>query len=627
MNAPQQGSTWAIYRRVLGYARPYTLRLTIGVLAGLISGGSVFGVLSAVRTGFISFESSMPAGVEAAAGVSDAAVAPPELRKLQSIADRYDIDLWGPDGRMTAQVMILALLGIPLFMLLRALATYLNRYYMHWIGARIVRDLRDSLFDGLQRQSLAYFGRSDVGRLISRSVNDTQILNVVVSSTAAEIVRAPAEIAAAVTYVVTLALKENLFGQVAFMSLFFPLCIVPIIVLGRYVRRYMHRALDRISDLVSRMHENFTGIKVVKAFDMEKEESLRFAGINARYFRSIIKALRAELLMTPLMEAVAVLLACAFFAVCYVRGVTFSQILTMGAAGVFVYRPLKQMARMNANIQRGAAALGNIFTILDTDTSIPEAPDAVKVEAFHDRIVFDHVGFKYDADAEDVLTDISFEIPKGSVVAVVGETGSGKTTMANLLARFYDATQGGLALDGRDVRQISVSSLRKMIGVVTQETVLFNETIAANIAYGSEGATAEQIADAARRANAHEFITANPQGYNRVVGEKGILLSGGERQRVAIARAILKNPPILILDEATSALDTVTERLVQEAIAHVMENRTVFAIAHRLSTVRHADCILLLDKGSIVERGTHEELYNAGGRYRKLCDMQVLDSA
>jgi len=246
----------------------------------------------------------------------------------------------------------------------------------------------------------------------------------------------------------------------------------------------------------------------------------------------------------------------------------------------------------------------------------------VRVDTFADRVSFENVTFAYDPGSPKVLHDVSFEVRKGDVVAFVGETGSGKTTVANLLARFYDPSVGHIRLDGHDLRDMEIASLRKLIGMVTQETILFNETVADNIRYGNPGASLEEVEAAARKANAHEFIMAEPTGYDRVVGEKGFLLSGGQRQRVAIARAILRNPPILILDEATSALDTATEQLVQEAINRVMTDRTVFAIAHRLSTIKHANLICVLDKGQIVERGTHDELYEAGGLYRKLCDMQ-----
>jgi len=268
------------------------------------------------------------------------------------------------------------------------------------------------------------------------------------------------------------------------------------------------------------------------------------------------------------------------------------------------------------------AALSRIYSILDVDMKLPERSDAVSKPTFDDRIVFDDVTFRYRTAEIDAVRHASFELPRGKMVAVVGGTGSGKTTMSGLLARFYDPVEGKVTMDGVDIRDMKVSDLRRLVGVVTQEAILFNDTIEENIRYGSPKATHEEVVAAAKLANAHDFIMSQPEGYGRMAGEKGFALSGGERQRIAIARAILRNPPILILDEATSALDTVTERIVQDALTNLMKNRTVFAIAHRLSTIRHADEILVMDHGEIVERGTHDELYAAGGVYRRLCDMQ-----
>ena len=268
------------------------------------------------------------------------------------------------------------------------------------------------------------------------------------------------------------------------------------------------------------------------------------------------------------------------------------------------------------------AALSRIYSVLDLHMELPEKADAVRKTSFDDCISFENVSFRYDTADSAAVKDVSFDLPRGKMVAVVGGTGSGKSTLAGLLARFFDPQSGRVRMDGTDVRDMGVSDLRMLVGAVTQEAILFNDTIEENIRYGTPDATHEQVVAAAKLANAHEFIISQPEGYSRVVGEKGFALSGGERQRIAIARAILRNPPVLILDEATSALDTVTERLVQDALTNLMKNRTVFAIAHRLSTIRHADAILVMDHGEIVERGTHEELYGANGMYRRLCDMQ-----
>lgn len=630
MSEAQGTSTWSLYKRLAGFMAPYKVRLTVAILAGLLGASSIVGMLAYSRKILSPFEAKPAPAQNESVSVGAPSQSPPsrdaDTQKAIDFLEKWGVDAVDSDDRPTWQCVVVVLVGFPLLLLLRAFGIYLNRYLMRWIAGRVTRDIRDKVFDNLQEQSLSFYGKCDVGGLMSRCTNDMTIVENTMSSTVGDLSRAPLEILAAAIFIISFAVKEDMLSIVSVMFLVFPLCLLPIIVLGRKVKRHTQKALAKVSELVSRMHENFTGIRIVKAFHTERRELSHFTEMNVGYFNSVIRALRAELAMTPIMEATGAMVFCCFLIYCYARGIVLSQIIPFGLAAVFAYKPIKNLAQVSANLQRGAAALEGVYSLLDADDHLPVPKNGKELTSFEDSIRFDNVSFRYDADGNEIIHQTSLDFPKGSVIAVVGETGSGKSTLANLLARFYDPTEGAITIDGTDLREVDLASLRKLIGIVTQETILFNDTVANNIAYGCDQVVMADVEKAAKEANAHEFIVKDPDGYDRVVGEKGFVLSGGEKQRVAIARAILRNPPILILDEATSALDTVTERLVQEAIAHVMKDRTVFAIAHRLSTIRNADQILLLDKGGIAERGTHEELYAAGGKYRELCDMQVLGS-
>lgn len=665
------------YLRLLKFAAPYWKRLTIGILCGMLVGGSLFFALlllpqlvglvdSGSNIGVSQKQGKVTAeeqrrlhAIAADAGLTqaeknqqiDQILKPQEdddpklthlINQTRDVIRRFHLpcaiegrtlridwpvkrrfDIVTPDGRVAWQLFAIYTTAFVLMWFLRSLGVYLNGYCTRYVGIRAVADMRSAIFKKLSEQSMRFYGDMDVGHLISRCTNDTSALEYSVSHSIEDLTNAPLQIIGCLAAIIIACRQSGNYALVALLLIGVPLLILPIQILGRIIRKYYKRSFARIADVFSRMHEVFSGIKVVKAYNTEEREIERFNAVNRKYYKQAIRAMRLHILVAPTMEMVAVTATLIFLLYSYSQGVTITTLTALLAPAMMAYRPIKDLSKVFAALQQSMAAADRYFALLDTDTSLPEKPDAVELKEFKEGIRIDDVCFSYDD--RKVVDHVSFDIPRGAMIAVVGETGSGKSTMANLLARFYDVDSGAITIDGVDLRDYKISSLRNMIGVVNQEAIMFNETIAANIAYGKPDASREEIIAAAKLANAHEFIVNGPhqEGYDTEVGEKGFKLSGGEKQRVAIARAILRNPPILILDEATSALDTVTEKLVQEALNRVMANRTVFAIAHRLSTIRNADMIIVMQNGRIVESGKESELLaKEDGVYRRLYNTQ-----
>ena len=526
---------------------------------------------------------------------------------------------------MGGALLLIAVVVIPLVAGLRLLFIFLNQYCLCWAATRAVMDLRIDLFRQIQRQSLQFHGRIDVGQLMSRASGDPAAVQSIIQGMFAELCRAPFEILLAVGFILYFAVANHMLATLGIIAIGLPAFMVPIVGIGKKIRHWSRKSLEKTSVVGSSLHEILTCVRVVKAYGTEEYENRRYEETNHKLLGAVMRAVRCGLIVSPTIETIGILLICGFLVWCFATHVTLANVLPMLAPLLLIYKPIKQMCNLQVQIEGAQAALQRIWSLMDLEQTLPENPSAEPKPSFDDRISFEDVTFRYDTADRDAVSHATFEIPRGKMVAVVGGTGSGKTTMSGLLARFFDPQSGTVKMDGVDLRDMRTDDLRRLVGSVQQETILFNDTLENNIKYGSPEATHDEVVAAAKLANAHEFIMAQPEGYGRLAGEKGFALSGGERQRIAIARAILRNPPILILDEATSALDTVTEKLVQDALEKLMRNRTVFAIAHRLSTIRNADLILVMDRGVIVERGTHDELYAANGVYRKLCDMQKVD--
>jgi subfamily B ATP-binding cassette protein MsbA len=522
------------------------------------------------------------------------------------------------DARML-WLIPLALLGV---YVLKGGARFGQGYLMAAVGERIVTRIRGDLYSHLQRMPLSFFAARHSAELMSRIITDVARLARLSSSVLVNAVRQGGTV---LVLVVVMFVRDWVLALIAIAV--FPFVGFAIRAIGRRLYSINRRSQEKIAELNVLLHESFAGSKIVKAFGRERHDRQRFDSLNNRLLGLALKDKRMDGLTEPLMEVIGALglVGALWYSGHQVLHGTRTpgEFFSFTAAVILLYAPVRQLSRMVNTVQQSLASVERVFEILDTPPAIVDAPAARSLVGFTDCITFDAASFRYPDGDTDVLSDISLTIPKGEVVAFVGMSGAGKSTLMDLLPRFHDVTGGRILIDGHDLRELTVDSLRAQIGIVTQDPFLFSETIAYNIGYGRAGATAREIAEAARLAQAHEFVAALPRGYDTSVGERGVRLSGGQRQRVAIARAFLKDPPILILDEATSDLDAENEFLVQQALAELIRNRTVLVIAHRLATVRHADRIVVIHAGRIAEVGRHDELLVRDGIYRRLYALQV----
>jgi ATP-binding cassette, subfamily B, bacterial MsbA len=510
-------------------------------------------------------------------------------------------------------------LVLALVYVLKGLCDYGQYYLMAFVGQSVIRDLRERMYVKLEQMSVVFFVRHSTGGLLSRMNNDVNLVQAAVTSAVTGILRDAVTIIALVCVVFYRDIKLALIAMVVF-----PLAIYPLLIFGKKLKRYSRGMLISLEDITDRLNETITGIRIVKGFAMEEYERARFKEVNETLFQAFMRRFKIRALSNPIMETLGGLAGCAII---FYGGYQVIQgestpgtFFSFLAALFMLYEPIKRLNEVNMNIQEGVAAGERIFALLDTVPDVTDRPGARALGGVNREVSFEAVNFAYED--QPVLQDINITVKAGEAVAVVGESGVGKSTLLDLLPRFYDVNAGSISIDGVDIRDITQRSLRENIGIVTQQTILFDDTVRNNIAYGRPDIPHEQVISAGQAAHAHDFITGLPKGYDTVIGENGIKLSGGERQRLAIARALLKNPPVLLLDEATSNLDSDSEKAVQRALEELMKGRTTLVVAHRLSTIRNADRIYVLKNGRVEEQGSHDELLDGNGEFARLYNLQ-----
>ena len=506
----------------------------------------------------------------------------------------------------------------------RGFFRFISSYTMNLIGVHVVMQLRNDMYSHIQSLPLTFFNERRTGELMSRVSNDVSLMEGAVSNLLADIIRENLSI---VALVVVLVWRD---WQLAIVSLLIlPLCVFFLYRIGEKIKNLSRRSQEKMADMNSILQETISGARIIKAFGMEGYESDRYASENNRFFEIMRKSLKYLEVTSPTMEFLG---AFGLAAIVWIGGqrvvtgvLTAGEFFSFLAALFMLYAPIRKLSRCHNKIQQALAAAHRAYEILDSEPE-PMVEGSVELAIIEREVGFEDVWFRYER-SDWILKDITLSVPKGKIAAIVGTSGVGKSTLVDLIPRFYEVTKGRITIDGVDIAQATLQSLRAQIGIVTQETFLFNDTVKNNICYGRKDATEAEIEAAARDAYAHDFILHMPEGYDTFIGDRGVKLSGGERQRLAIARALIKDPPVLILDEATSALDSESEKIVQKALNRLMQNRTVFVIAHRFSTIVNADIIIVLEDGEVVEQGNHEELYAKGGLYRKLYSLQFQEGA
>ena len=505
---------------------------------------------------------------------------------------------------------------------IKNIALYIKNIAVSVVQFRLVTDLRNKLYNHLHYLSLSYFNKNKSGELTSILINDIDNMRSALSTSFQKLFVEPINILAFLSLLFIISPK-----LAAIAILVIPISGVIIFGIAKSIRRRAARSQAKLAGITSIISETLGSMRIVKAFVMKNYELKRFYAETKKYYQLMIRKDRLRLISSPITETIgasiaALLLFIGARDVLVTQSISSEDFIRFILLLFSVLGPIKNLGNVFNELQNGLASADRVFSIIDIKSDIHDTDDAIHIENFKDNITFKNVNFYYDSESEMILKNINLSLKSGEILALVGPSGAGKSTLADLLPRFYDVTDGSISLDGKDIKNIKLNSLRSLMGIVTQETFLFNDSVKANIAYGLESVSDDEIKKAAIAANANEFIEQLPDGYNTIIGERGVKLSGGQRQRISIARAIMKNPPILILDEATSSLDTESEKIVQDAIEKLMHNRTVIVIAHRLSTVHNAHKIIVLDKGDIVDTGTHNELIDKEGLYKQLHNMQ-----